>query len=139
MRSIQMLAGGRFVSTVGFILSDVTTDAILVERSKHEARERRGSMQAIGYTTRFVGRCETSFIFLSLMVAVPSRSYNELAKLDQQSIVVKLRGNHDKVTECAELRGNHDIVTECAELRGITLKSCCVRSCGEVTMKSCCA
>ena len=44
------------VSSMGFMLADVTTDAILVERSKHEPRETRGSMQAIGYSTRFIGR-----------------------------------------------------------------------------------
>lgn len=43
--------------SMGFMLSDVTTDAILVERSKHEPAETRGSMQAIGYSVRFVGRC----------------------------------------------------------------------------------
>lgn len=41
---------------MGFMLSDVTTDAILVERSKHEPIENRGSMQAIGYSVRFMGR-----------------------------------------------------------------------------------
>ncbi|CAM9970463.1 unnamed protein product, partial [Laminaria digitata] len=54
--SIQLLAGGALASSMGFMLADVTTDAILVERSKHEPRETRGSMQAIGYSTRFVGR-----------------------------------------------------------------------------------
>lgn len=54
--SIQVLAGGKFISTVGFMLSDVTTDAIVVERSKHEQEGKRGSMQAIGYSVRFTGR-----------------------------------------------------------------------------------
>ena len=55
--SIQMLAVWALTSSMGFMLSDVTTDAILVERSKHEPSATRGSMQAIGYSVRFVGRC----------------------------------------------------------------------------------
>ena len=54
--SIQLLAGWALTSSMGFMLSDVTTDAILVERSKHEPAATRGSMQAIGYSVRFVGR-----------------------------------------------------------------------------------
>ncbi|CAM9568949.1 unnamed protein product [Hapterophycus canaliculatus] len=54
--SIQLLSAWALTSSMGFMLSDVTTDAILVERSKHEPRETRGSMQAVGYTVRFVGR-----------------------------------------------------------------------------------
>lgn len=53
---VQLVAGARLLSTIGFMFSDVTTDAILVERSKREPRERRGSMQAIGYSVRFAGR-----------------------------------------------------------------------------------
>ncbi|CAM9611590.1 unnamed protein product [Ectocarpus sp. 6 AP-2014] len=53
--SIQLLAVGSLIMSMGFMLSDVTTDAILVERSKHEPAETRGSMQAIGYSVRFVG------------------------------------------------------------------------------------
>eukprot|EP00903_Cladosiphon_okamuranus_P015035 g13911.t1 len=59
--SIQLLAGWSLTSSMGFMLSDVTTDAILVERSKHEPTSTRGSMQAIGYSTRFVGR-ETAVV-----------------------------------------------------------------------------
>ncbi|CAM9557773.1 unnamed protein product [Ascophyllum nodosum] len=53
--SLQLLACYSLVSTMGFMMSDVATDAILVERSKHEPRETRGSMQATGYTVRFLG------------------------------------------------------------------------------------
>lgn len=53
--SVQLLAAALFISTGGFMFSDVTTDAILVERSKREPRETRGSMQAVGYSVRFAG------------------------------------------------------------------------------------
>lgn len=54
--SVQMLAGGMFVATVGFMFSDVATDAIMVERSKREGSQNQGHMQAIAYSVRFVGR-----------------------------------------------------------------------------------
>ena len=53
---VQLVAGAMLVSASGFMLSDVTTDAILVERSKHEPRERHGSMQAVCYGVRFAGK-----------------------------------------------------------------------------------
>ena len=45
--SVQSIAAALFLATVGFMMSDVTTDAIIVERSKHEAEEDRGSMQVM--------------------------------------------------------------------------------------------
>jgi hypothetical protein len=45
----------QFIGSCGFIQADVATDAMVVERSKLESEETRGSMQATGYTTRFVG------------------------------------------------------------------------------------
>ncbi|KAG5189126.1 Biopterin transport-related protein BT1 [Tribonema minus] len=52
---VQSVALLQLLGTCGFMMSDVTTDAIIVERSKNEPEETRGSMQATGYATRFCG------------------------------------------------------------------------------------
>eukprot|EP00612_Vaucheria_litorea_P000404 CAMPEP_0171455000 /NCGR_PEP_ID=MMETSP0945-20130129/2069_1 /TAXON_ID=109269 /ORGANISM="Vaucheria litorea, Strain CCMP2940" /LENGTH=592 /DNA_ID=CAMNT_0011980151 /DNA_START=81 /DNA_END=1859 /DNA_ORIENTATION=+ len=44
-----------FISINGLIFSDVVTDAIVVERSRCEPENSKGSMQATGYASRFVG------------------------------------------------------------------------------------
>jgi hypothetical protein len=45
--SLNSIAGLLFLATVGFMMSDVTTDAIIVERSKHEPEGSKGSMQVM--------------------------------------------------------------------------------------------
>ena len=53
---IGILALLLFTMTMGFILADVCTDAMIVERSKaYESTVNRGTMQAIGYIIRFFG------------------------------------------------------------------------------------
>lgn len=44
-----------FTQTCGFLLSDVCTDAMIVERSKFEDLSHRGSYQSLAYTIRFAG------------------------------------------------------------------------------------
>ncbi|CAM9661009.1 unnamed protein product, partial [Phaeothamnion confervicola] len=44
-----------FLSACGYLLSDVMTDTIVVERTKLESAARRGSLQATGYIARYFG------------------------------------------------------------------------------------
>ena len=44
-----------FVQTAGYMLADVMTDALIVERSRFETQESRGTMQSKGYIVRFFG------------------------------------------------------------------------------------
>jgi hypothetical protein len=44
-----------FVQTAGYMLADVMTDALIVERSRFETQEKRGTMQSKGYIVRFFG------------------------------------------------------------------------------------
>mmetsp|Transcript_11523 Transcript_11523/g.14959 ORF Transcript_11523/g.14959 Transcript_11523/m.14959 type:complete len:517 (-) Transcript_11523:204-1754(-) len=53
--NIQWLTFLLFLGTVGYMMSDVMTDAIVVERSKYESEEARGNIQAQGYIIRFIG------------------------------------------------------------------------------------
>lgn len=54
--NIAMVALFIFLQTWAFILSDVCTDAMIVDRSKlHESDTTRGTLQATGYTIRFLG------------------------------------------------------------------------------------
>ena len=54
--SLEILALFIFLMTTFFVLSDVCTDAIIVERSKaYETPATRGTLQAFGYITRFFG------------------------------------------------------------------------------------
>jgi MFS family permease len=53
--SIQMCICLVFVQTAGYMLADVMTDALIVERSHYESQENRGTMQTQGYVVRFFG------------------------------------------------------------------------------------
>lgn len=53
--SIQMCIFLVFIQTAGYMLSDVMTDALIVERSRYETQENRGTMQSQGYVVRFFG------------------------------------------------------------------------------------
>lgn len=54
--NIAMVALFIFLQTWAFILSDVCTDAMIVDRSKiHKSDTTRGTLQATGYTIRFLG------------------------------------------------------------------------------------
>ena len=53
--SIQMCICLVFLQTAGYMLSDVMTDALIVERSRYESQENRGTMQSHGYVVRFFG------------------------------------------------------------------------------------
>lgn len=44
-----------FVQTAGYMLADVMTDALIVERSRFESQENIGTMQSKGYIVRFFG------------------------------------------------------------------------------------
>lgn len=44
-----------FIQTAGYMLADVMTDALIVERSRYETQEKRGTMQSTGYVIRFFG------------------------------------------------------------------------------------
>jgi hypothetical protein len=44
-----------FLQTAGYMLADVMTDALIVERSRFETEEKRGTMQSKGYIIRFFG------------------------------------------------------------------------------------
>ncbi|GAX25667.1 hypothetical protein FisN_15Lh036 [Fistulifera solaris] len=44
-----------FTQTAGYMLADVMTDALIVERSRYESQEKRGTMQSKGYIVRFFG------------------------------------------------------------------------------------
>mmetsp|Transcript_18111 Transcript_18111/g.41245 ORF Transcript_18111/g.41245 Transcript_18111/m.41245 type:complete len:496 (+) Transcript_18111:1074-2561(+) len=53
--SIQMCIFLVFLQTAGYMLADVMTDALIVERSAYESLENRGQMQSKGYIVRFFG------------------------------------------------------------------------------------
>jgi hypothetical protein len=53
--SIGMCICMVFVQTAGYMLADVMTDALIVERSRFESQETRGTMQSKGYIVRFFG------------------------------------------------------------------------------------
>lgn len=53
--SIGMIISMVFVQTAGYMLADVMTDALIVERSRYETQESRGTMQSKGYIIRFFG------------------------------------------------------------------------------------
>lgn len=54
--SVAMVALFMFLATWGFILADVCTDAVFVERSKlFERAGSQGQLQSAGYTLRFFG------------------------------------------------------------------------------------
>ena len=53
--SIQMCISLVFTQTAGYMLADVMTDALIVERSRYESEDKRGSMQSRGYIVRFFG------------------------------------------------------------------------------------
>jgi len=56
--SIVWIAGLMLAQTMGYMLSDVMTDTMVVERSKSfEDVDSRGSFQAAGYTIRTAGTC----------------------------------------------------------------------------------
>ncbi|CAJ1955369.1 unnamed protein product [Cylindrotheca closterium] len=53
--SIGMCISLVFVQTAGYMLADVMTDALIVERSRYESEAARGTMQSRGYIVRFFG------------------------------------------------------------------------------------
>jgi MFS family permease len=53
--SIQLTILLVFLQTAGYMLADVMTDALIVERSRFETPESRGTMQSTGYVIRFFG------------------------------------------------------------------------------------
>jgi hypothetical protein len=53
--SIGMCISLVFLQTAGYMLADVMTDALIVERSRFETQENRGTMQSKGYIIRFFG------------------------------------------------------------------------------------
>lgn len=53
--SIQLTILLVFLQTVGYMLADVMTDALIVERSRYETQDTRGTMQSTGYVVRFFG------------------------------------------------------------------------------------
>lgn len=60
--SIQLCILLVFLQTAGYMLADVMTDALIVERSRYESQETRGTMQSIGYIIRFFGSTIGAFI-----------------------------------------------------------------------------
>ncbi|CAM9292061.1 unnamed protein product [Choristocarpus tenellus] len=52
---VQLTIALSFFSACGYLLSDVMTDAIVVERTKLEKGRQLGNIQASGYIARFVG------------------------------------------------------------------------------------
>lgn len=78
------------MSTSAFMLSDVVTDAILVERSKLEPHEKRGGMQAIGYSVRFVGRWENSAESEPALVRVVTRLFRRGGNERPRSVRISL-------------------------------------------------
>jgi hypothetical protein len=52
---VRWIAALQLLGITGFMQAEVTSDAIMVERSKLEPEATRGSMQAVGYTLRFAG------------------------------------------------------------------------------------
>ena len=55
MPSIKLCILLVFTQTAGYMLADVMTDALIVERSRYETTENRGTMQSKGYIIRFFG------------------------------------------------------------------------------------
>lgn len=53
--SIGLCISMVFLQTAGYMLADVMTDALIVERSRYETQETRGTMQSKGYIIRFFG------------------------------------------------------------------------------------
>lgn len=53
--SIGMCISLVFLQTAGYMLADVMTDALIVERSRYETQASRGTMQSKGYIIRFFG------------------------------------------------------------------------------------
>ena len=53
--SIQICICFMFTQTAGFMLADVMTDALIVERSQYEPIHLKGTMQSQGYVVRFFG------------------------------------------------------------------------------------
>jgi len=53
--SIGMVILLVFTQTAGYMLADVMTDALIVERSRYETEAKRGTMQSKGYIIRFFG------------------------------------------------------------------------------------
>jgi len=53
--SVQMCVVFVFLQTTGYMLADVMTDALIVERSQYEKLECKGTMQSQGYMVRFFG------------------------------------------------------------------------------------
>jgi hypothetical protein len=53
--SIQLCIMLVFLQTAGYMLADVMTDALIVERSRFETEQTRGTMQSTGYVIRFFG------------------------------------------------------------------------------------
>ncbi len=53
--SIQLCILLVFTQTAGYMLADVMTDALIVERSRYETQDTRGTMQSQGYIIRFFG------------------------------------------------------------------------------------
>jgi BT1 family len=53
--SIQLCILLVFTQTAGYMLADVMTDALIVERSRFETEDSRGTMQSKGYIIRFFG------------------------------------------------------------------------------------
>jgi hypothetical protein len=61
--SVEWIAGLMLVQTMGYMMSDVMTDTMVVERSKlFENVETRGTFQAAGYTIRTAGTCVGSVL-----------------------------------------------------------------------------
>ena len=53
--SIEICVCFVFLQTAGFMLADVMTDALIVERSQYEPLHIKGTMQSQGYVIRFFG------------------------------------------------------------------------------------
>jgi MFS family permease len=53
--SIQVCIMLVFTQTAGYMLADVMTDALIVERSRYETQDERGTLQSKGYIIRFFG------------------------------------------------------------------------------------
>jgi hypothetical protein len=53
--SIKLVILLVFLQTAGYMLADVMTDALIVERSRYEDEDKRGTMQSTGYIIRFFG------------------------------------------------------------------------------------
>eukprot|EP00611_Tribonema_gayanum_P026411 TRINITY_DN628_c1_g1_i1.p1 TRINITY_DN628_c1_g1~~TRINITY_DN628_c1_g1_i1.p1 ORF type:complete len:571 (-),score=158.14 TRINITY_DN628_c1_g1_i1:865-2577(-) len=53
--TVEWVIGAAFVAACGYLLSDVMTDSIMVERTKLESTKHRGTVQASGYIARAFG------------------------------------------------------------------------------------